>query len=188
MDQNLPRLYTYCERCGCTRLDVHVASVALIEFDDDEPDGQMQELSGCDFDDGAKAQCSRCGLPGTVGGFRHVAAHVTSPAAWTADFDAAASSEGWSLFDGMAERCIDRLDAPAEGQPALPDQYTAWRIVLTGKRPHHARALAIVEKTSPQHWKCLMAFKAGMACGQPQERFTLPDLGLPGWAGTPPRA
>jgi hypothetical protein len=66
------QFYTYCERCGCSCLDVVTESVARIDFKYGESHGQVRDiLTSCDFGGTADAQCCRCGMRGAVRTFRH---------------------------------------------------------------------------------------------------------------------
>lgn len=84
--------------------------------------------------------------------------------AWSRTHFAAASLEGWGVFEcvGSAngpwqiQRLDDASDVP--GAPQLDDDEAAWRRVLQGGQPHHVAALAFLRAHNPIEYESVMVF------------------------------
>ena len=65
----------------------------------------------------------------------------------TAEKNAEACAEGWSLFthlDDTVELRLAHMDSPMEGDGALPDDAAAWHRVRTRATPLHLKVIDIL--------------------------------------------
>lgn len=70
----------------------------------------------------------------------------------TAEENAEACAEGWSLFahfGNTVELRLERIDCPEAGEGELADDAAAWRRVWTHATPLHLKVIEILKASSP---------------------------------------
>lgn len=86
----------------------------------------------------------------------------------TAEENAEACAEGWSLFTHFGEIVelrLERIDSPDEGDGALPDDAAAWHRVWTRATPLHLKVIEILKTSSPAEHTRIEAYVHGLeAC------------------------
>lgn len=86
----------------------------------------------------------------------------------TAEENAEACAEGWSLFTHFGEVVelrLERIDSPDEGGAALPDDAAAWHRVWTRATPLHLKVIDLLRRSSPAEHTRIEAYVHGLeAC------------------------
>lgn len=70
----------------------------------------------------------------------------------TAEENAEACAEGWSLFTHFGDTVelrLERIDCPEAGEGELPDDTAAWQRVWTRSTPLHLKVIEILKASSP---------------------------------------
>ncbi|MFM9925446.1 hypothetical protein VLK31_20825 [Variovorax sp. H27-G14] len=83
----------------------------------------------------------------------------------TAEENAEACAEGWSLFThfgDIVELRLERIDSPDEGDGALPDDAAAWHRVWTRTTPLHLKVIDILRRSSPAEHTRIEAYVHGL--------------------------
>lgn len=86
----------------------------------------------------------------------------------TAEENAEACAEGWSLFTHFGEIVelrLERIDSPDEGDGALSDDAAAWHRVWTRATPLHLKVIDLLRASSPTEHARIEAYVHGLdAC------------------------
>jgi hypothetical protein len=86
----------------------------------------------------------------------------------TAEENAEACAEGWSLFTHFGEIVelrLERIDSPDDGEGTLPDDAAAWHRVWTRATPLHLKVIDILKMSSPAEHARIEAYVRGLkAC------------------------
>ena len=83
----------------------------------------------------------------------------------TAQENAEACAEGWSLFTHFGEVVelrLERIDSPDGGDGALPDDAAAWHRVWTRATPLHLKVIDILKRSSPTEHARIEAYIHGL--------------------------
>lgn len=83
----------------------------------------------------------------------------------TAQENAEACAEGWSLFTHFGETVevrLERIDCPEAGEGALLDDAAAWQRVWTRATPLHLKAIEILKASSPSEHARIEAYVCGL--------------------------
>lgn len=85
-------------------------------------------------------------------------------------------AEGWIISECTGSDNgrwqIQKIDDPEEvGAPELDSDEAAWRIVLEGKKPHHAHAREFISEVNPKEWSSMLNWAAGQVSSETVDAF-----------------
>lgn len=65
--------YTYCPKCGSHHLEIFIGATIDVEFDDGNPDCQINFADDYEWNEQSNTTCARCTFTDALSAFRQVA-------------------------------------------------------------------------------------------------------------------